>query len=58
MIASILVLAAVIMAVSVTPSCDKSGSVRVTTGAASEELDDLSTLRDQMRIPFQEAVDR
>lgn len=58
LIAFMVALAAMIVVVTFTSSSDKSESVRVTTGAASDELEDLSYIAGQMGIPLQEAVDR
>lgn len=58
LIASMAVLAAVVVAVSFTLASDESKPVRATAGAASDELEDLSTVADQMGISLQEALNR
>ena len=58
LIASMAVLAAVVVAVSFTLASDESKPVRATAGAASDELEDLSTVADQKDISLREALNR
>ena len=58
LIASMAVLAAVVVAVSFTLASDESNPVRATAGAASDELEDLSTVADQKGISLQEVLNR
>lgn len=58
LIASMAVLAAVVVAVSFTLTSDESKPVRATADVASDELEDLSTVAGQMSISLQEALNR
>ena len=58
LIVSMAVLAAVVVAVSFTLTSDESKPVRAKSGAVSDELEDLSTVADQMGISLQGALNR